>query len=517
MKHSPIKLHEALLLWAEKKPAADFIHTAGNSPAEEHHFTFAETRTITENLAGFFIAHRVAANSTICLLLPRTPELIFTFLAASMTGSIPAPVNYLENDDTVLTMISSLAPAAIVVDTSVISSGILDFISQYNGLIIAINTSADQHSFCNWQSCISHARSALPAEPSNPEELAYLNFTTGTSGFPKGALCSHANIYWNTRSATETFQLTPEDVHLCMFASFSHPHELFSRALYSGASLVLLTRISPRAIVNTINRFKVSCMMGLAVMYKMMAEHCAAIPLPSLRIAESGGMFTNPEIHAAFLAAFKLPILSVWGSTETTGVAMANRPDDFKTNGSMGKPCPWYAVKLVDDAGQEVAAGEIGELLFSGPANVSGYDRNRPLPGQDSWYASGDLATQDSSGFYYFIERKSGMIKVAGLKVYPLQLEIVLQKHPAVREVAVIGVRDKRRGCIPRAFIASEDGSPLDWDELTDFCKKYLAPYMVPKQFTLMSELPKIGSGKINKKALYPKTDPLNPDPDRKK
>jgi long-chain acyl-CoA synthetase len=364
-----------------------------------------------------------------------------------------------------------------------------------------------ESSFTEWQHCVSQALAApLPAPTADPDTLAYLNFTTGTSGFPKGALCSHANIYWNSRAAIDTFQLTAEDVHLCMFASFAHPHELFSRALYSGGSLVLLTRISPKVIVSTINRYRVTCMMGLAVMYKMMAEHCPATALPDLRIAESGGMFTSPEIHTAFLSAFKLPILSVWGSTETTGIALANRPDDYKTNGSMGRPCPGYEVKLIDEAGNEVAAGEVGELLFSSPANVSGYADNIPLPGIDSWYASGDLAKKDQDGFYYFIERKTGMIKVAGLKVYPLQVELVLQQHPAIKEAAVIGVREKRRGYVPGAFVVSEDGSQLDWDEVTRFCKKRLAPYMIPKQFILMDELPKIGSGKINKKAL-PCTD----------
>ncbi|MCI5147398.1 MAG: hypothetical protein D3923_18175, partial [Candidatus Electrothrix sp. AR3] len=150
---------------------------------------------------------------------------------------------------------------------------------------------------------------------------------------------------------------------------------------------------------------------------------------------------------------------------------------------------------------REVQPGEIGELLFSGPAVVPGYEHHA-LPDHDGWYCSGDLARQDEDGFYHFIERKSGMIKVAGLKVYPLQVEQVLQQHPSIQEAAIIGIKEKRRGCVPLAFVVLEEGYPFTQDDLTQFCTQRLAPYMIPKQFCQLDSLPKIGSGKTNKKAL---------------
>jgi len=296
--------------------------------------------------------------------------------------------------------------------------------------------------------------------------------------------------------------MTADDIHLCMFASFSHPHELFCRPLYTGASLVLLAEISPKAITRTIIRHRVTCMMGLAVMYKMMAHHCGERDFPHLRIAESGGMFTDQEIHRSFFAAFGLPVLSVWGSTETTGIALANSPEQYRTDGSMGQPCPYYQVRLLDDRGQEVGPGEIGELVFSGPAVTSGYHNTPDVQDKDGWYYSGDLAKKDDQGFFYFIERKSGMIKVAGLKVYPLQVELIMLQHPAVKEVAVIGITEKRRGYVPKAFVVPEEEVPLDIKELENYCRQHLAPYMVPRVFQLLTSLPKIGSGKINKKEL---------------
>lgn len=493
----PQTLNDALIYWATKNPGKIFIQT------NKDNYSFRETKTIAESLSGFLTNNGISAGAIICLLLPRTPELIFSFLAASLANFIPAPVNYLENTNTIKEIISSLNPAVIIVDETVINDEIKNIISVNNALVISTNHQSKFDTALHWDHCINQVTFHKKNHKiTRPNDIAYFNYTTGSSGFPKGALCTHANLFWNTRSAIDTFQLTEHDVHLCMFASFAHPHELFCRALFTGASLVLLTEISPKSIVNAINKYQVTCMMGLAVMYKMMAEHCGKASLSSLRIAESGGMFTNPETHISFLSSFHLPILSVWGSTETSGIALANSPESYRLDGSMGKACPHYQVKLVDKNGEEVPTGDIGELIFSSPAVVSGYHNNVSFPSEESWYFTGDLAIKDKDDFYHFVERKSGMIKVAGLKVYPLQVELILQKYPYIKEVAVVGVQEKRRGYVPKAYIVTENSKPVTVADLRVFCKNKLAPYMIPKHIQQVTELPKIGSGKINKKAL---------------
>ena len=486
----------ALSCQAAARPEKIFIHSAHGS------FSFAASRSIALRMAGFLAENGVQAGARICLLLPRRPELVLSFFAANFARCLPVPVNYLDSPESVKSMLALLAPAVIVVDESVISSRVQDFLKECGAVVISVGGRTEEHySFLRWNDCLQH--SPLPELPEiRTEETAYLNFTSGSSGQPKGAVCTHANIYWNTRSAIEVFNLTEADIHLCMFAAFAHPHELFSRALYTGGSLVLLPEISPKAIVRAVRQYHVTCIMGLAVMYKMLAEHCADIALPSLRIAESGGMFTPPALQEDFLAAFQVPLLPVWGSTETTGIALANAPACRRADGAMGKPCPYYQVKLVDEQGCEVRQGEIGELLIAGPAAVSEYWGGIPFPAQEGWYCSGDLAWQDSDGFYHFVERKSGMIKVAGLKVYPLQIEHVLLRYPGIQEAAVIGMEEKRHGSVPQAFVVPQAGAQLAADELTQFCRQHLASYMVPRRFILLDALPKTGGGKINKKAL---------------
>jgi long-chain acyl-CoA synthetase len=485
----------ALSHWAAARPEKMFIHSAHGS------FSFAESNSIALRLAGFLSANGVQAGARICLLLPRRPELAFSFFAANFARCLPVPVNYLETPESVKSTLALLAPAVIIVDESVVSKDILNFLKKCGALVVSAGGGTEEpHSFVRWNDCLQHnPLSELPEI--SPEDAAYLNFTSGSSGQPKGAVCTHANIYWNTSSAIEVFDLREEDVHLCMFAAFAHPHELFSRALYTGGSLVLLPEISPKAIVRAVKQYHVTCMMGLAVMHKMLAEHCADT-LPTLRIAESGGMFTPSALQENFFAAFHVPLLPVWGSTETTGIALANAPACRRTDGAMGKPCPHYQVKLADEQGCEVRQGEIGELLISGPAVVSAYWENMPFPGQNGWYCSGDLAWQDSDGFYHFVERKNGMIKVAGLKVYPLQIEQALLRHPGISEAAVVGMKERRHGSVPQAFVVPQAGAQLETDELIQFCRQHLASYMVPRQFIFLAALPKTGGGKINKKAL---------------
>jgi len=287
-----------------------------------------------------------------------------------------------------------------------------------------------------------------------------------------------------------------------MFASFAHPHELFARALYTGGAIVLLEEINPRTIARTIKQRAVTCMMGLAPMYDMLISHCPDADFGALRIAESGGMYTRPDIIANFRRQFGIPVLPVWGSTETTGIALANTPAEYRTDGSAGKACPHYDVRVLDEEGRQGNDGEVGELVFSGPAVGAGYREEVPFTAVDGWYHSGDLAYRDAEGYHYFVERKTGLLKVAGMKVYPLQIEQVLQTHPGVKEAAVIGIPDRLRGVVPKAFVVAKEGCGIEAVELRRFCRGRMAELMIPREVQVVGDLPRIGSGKVDKKSL---------------
>jgi scyllo-inosose 3-dehydrogenase len=337
--------------------------------------------------------------------------------------------------------------------------------------------------------------------------VVYLNYTSGITGKPKGALTTHTHIYWNTRASVETLGLTREDIHLCLFAPFAHPHELFARPLYLGGAMVLVDSIHPRVIAKSIMDHRITCFMGLVPFFIMLMDKARSriFDLSSLRIPESGGMHTRVELIREFEQTMGVPILPVWGSTETTGIAIATSPGGKRAYGSVGQPCRHYEVKIVGEDGQELPPQEVGELVFRGPGVVSGYlepDANTQKTFRDGWYHSSDLARRDANGNFYFVERKSGMLKVAGHRVFPLEIELTLLKHPAVKEAAVIGIKDATRGEVPKAFIVLEESEVTDKKDLLQFCQANLAHYKVPKIIEYRDALPKIGSGKINRKAL---------------
>jgi acyl-coenzyme A synthetase/AMP-(fatty) acid ligase len=488
-----LTLNGALERNRAERPAKPFIL------AHETALTYADVSRLVAGFAGFLRSSGVGPGDRVAMVLPRVPELIICFLGAVRIGAVPVPVNYTVSAEDVRRFVAATSPAVTVVHEKLLRQHRLDPWGQRSTATVVVGKEIE--------GCIPW-RLACAASDGDPRgesafgEVAYLNYTTGSTGMPKGALATHANIASNTRSAVEVFGFTSDDVHLCMFASFAHPHELFARALFLGGTIVLLEEINPKIMARTIRDRGVTAMMGLAPMYDMLISHCADADLGRLRIAESGGMYTRPDIIENFRRHFGIPVLSVWGSTETTGIALANTPAEYRADGSAGKACPHYGVRVVDEAGRDVGDDEVGELVFSGPGVVAGYVEDLPFPRIDGWYRSGDLARRDAAGYHYFVERKTGLLKVAGMKVYPLQIEQVLQSHPSVKEAAVIGVTDRLRGAVPKAFLVAREGRRIDTDALLRFCRGRLPHYMVPREVQVVEDMPRIGSGKVDKRAL---------------
>jgi acyl-coenzyme A synthetase/AMP-(fatty) acid ligase len=220
-------------------------------------------------------------------------------------------------------------------------------------------------------------------------------------------------------------------------------------------------------------------------------------------------MFTRLDLIERFKQKLGVPIIPVWGSTETTGIALANHPGRDVVPCSAGQPCPSYEVKIVDEDGEELPPDTVGEMIFKGPAVVQQYyedDESTTALFHLGWYFSGDLGRKDEQGNFYFVERKGGMMKVAGLKVFPLEIEQVLLDHPEIKEAAVIAAKDRLRGEVPKAIIVPKNGARLTEKEVLLFCRERLAHFKMPRIVEIRESLPKIGSGKINKKALQMET-----------
>ena len=457
-------------------------------------------------LANFLIAMGVKKGDRVGIALMKTPEVIISFLGIASAGGIVFPIDYNQTIESTKIILNQTKPTAVIADERFqdIFTHFQDYCSDEKTIVIGSRTTDRRHS---WDEVCAQNSPHSPCVEIQDSDIVYLNFTSGSTGRPKGAITTHSNIYWNTLSAVENLGLTKDDNHLCMFPVFSHPHELFARPLFLGGTIVLIDSIYPKSIATVISEHRVTCMMAVASIYDTLARlsESFSFDLSSLRIPESGGMHTNPTLAQKFKERFKVPIIPVWGSTETSGIALVTPVDGEYRPGSMGKPSRYYQVKVVGNNGNELPADEIGEMAIKGPGVCSGYYNQREeteIYMQDGWFLTGDMVRVDREGYYYFASRKNGMMKVAGLKVFPTEIEDLLIEHPKIKAVAVVKAQDPSHGEVPKAVIVVKDGMEVSKGEIRRYCEEKMSKYKVPRIIEFRSELPKTPGGKILYRAL---------------
>lgn len=426
------------------------------------------------------------------ILAPTSTACAVAVFAAWYAGRVPVPLNFL------------LPPgelAKIVRDAGI-------------DLVCCIDRFAPAVQAVGLRPLLLDAAALVPAPASAPpaadRDLAVILYTSGTSGDPKGVCLSFGNLLSNARAAIEHARMTPEQAFLSILPQF-HSFGLNTSTvlpLVLGATVHFLPRFSPVQIVATLTEKRISIFCAVASMFGALAQLKSASPqaVQSLRLAISGGEPLPPTVAQAFESRFGLRLMEGYGLTETSPVVSVNTPWAWRA-GSVGKALPGISVRAVDPAGRDVPAGQDGELLIAGHCVMQGY-YNRPAETaaavRDGWFHTGDIGRIDSDGFIFITGRAKDMMIIGGENVYPREIESVLETHPAVAEVAVVGVRDAVRGELPAAFVILKDGAAATEQELRDFCRERLAAFKIPRQFQFATDLPRSPTGKILKRALRP-------------
>jgi long-chain acyl-CoA synthetase len=349
------------------------------------------------------------------------------------------------------------------------------------------------------------------------DDTAVILYTSGTTGTPKGAELTHANMRRNASvTATTLLGLGPDDVVmgcLPLFHSFGQTCGL-NAAVLSGACLTLIPRFSAAAAIHVIERDRVTVFQGVPTMYVgMLGEGPGDADTSSLRVCVSGGAALPVEVLHGFEKAFGTVILEGYGLSETSPVATFNRYDNRKP-GSIGLPIEGVQLKLVsvDDSGEDapsgegpVGEGEVGEIAIRGHNVMKGYWQRPEATAaaiRGGWFHTGDLARIDADGFYYIVDRKKDMIIRGGYNVYPREIEEVLYEHPAVLECAVIGVPHGSLGEEVGAAVTLRPGEAATPDELRQYVKERVAAYKYPRHVWLTDGLPKGPTGKLLKREI---------------
>jgi long-chain acyl-CoA synthetase len=335
-------------------------------------------------------------------------------------------------------------------------------------------------------------------------------YTSGTTGQPKGAELTHAGLNSNARTTQETLlEGTPDDVImgcLPLFHVFGLTCSLNAGVL-SGALLTLIPRFDGGKALHVIERDGVTVFQGVPTMFSAMLHQPDADShdVSSLRLCVSGGSAMPVEVMRSFEEKFGCIILEGYGLSETSPVASFNHPHAERKPGSIGTPIRGVEMRLVDDDGTDVAAGEVGEIAIRGENVMKGYwqraeETAKAIP--DGWFRTGDLARQDEDGYYFIVDRKKEMIIRGGYNVYPREIEEALYEHPAVAEVACIGIKHPDLGEEVAAAVALKPGATAQVDELREFAKARVAAYKYPRHVWLVDSLPKGPTGKILRRSV---------------
>ena len=362
------------------------------------------------------------------------------------------------------------------------------------------------------------AQVAFAAEPRHEvaevadDDPAVLLYTSGTTGQPKGAELTHANLIANVETCVQTLIVVNDDDvvlgALPLFHSFGQTCAM-NVATAAGATLTLIPRFDPLKALQMIERDRVTVFEGVPTMYNAMLavpeEARAGLDLSSLRLCVSGGSALPGEVLREFEATFDCQILEGYGLSETSPVASFNHPQRARKVGSIGTPIRGVEMKVVGEDGADLPAGEVGEIVIRGHNVMKGYwGKPEATAGvmRDGWFHSGDLAKVDEDGYFFIVDRKKDMIIRGGYNVYPREVEEVLYEHPAVAEAAVVAVPDREWGEEVGACVALKPGERIDPDQLRAYVKERVAAYKYPRHVWLVNELPKGPTGKILKREI---------------
>ncbi len=365
----------------------------------------------------------------------------------------------------------------------------------------------DFNKLCNSKKSPEH----VEIDPS--EDIAVFQYTGGTTGLAKAAMLTHKNLVCNTIQVVKwAYKLEPgREVVLCVLPFF-HVYGMtvgMNVGIYLASQLVLEPRFEIERVVKLVEKYKVTLLPGVPTIYVAINRYASEhkVDLSSVKFCLSGGAPLPVEVAEEFEKLTGGILREGYGLSESSPVTHANPVYGKPKKGSIGLPLPDTLAKVVDvNTGKEVPVGETGELCVKGPQVMKGYwnrpDETKIALDEEGWLHTGDIAKMDEEGFFYIVDRKKDMIISGGYNIYPRDVEEVLYQHPKISEAAVIGVPDKYKGEVVKAFVVLKPGCEATVEEIIEFCKKNLASYKVPKIVEFVEELPKSAIGKVLRRVL---------------
>jgi acyl-CoA synthetase (AMP-forming)/AMP-acid ligase II len=478
----------------------------------ERSLTYTDLDERSSRLARALLAAGVSAGDRVCLLDRTAPEIVELLFASAKIGAVAVPLNWrLAQPELARIVEDARAPLLIAGAAYEEASRALAHATTSRPSVVVVDDRAD-----GYEAWLAAHEPRDPGGRGYSPDVVVQMYTSGTTGAPKGVLTTHRNL----AAAAETsplWQFDADSVSLTPLPMFHIGGIGWAfLGLWNGATTVLVREFVAEAVLDLLERSRVTNAVFVPTMLHRMTEVPGAADreFGSLRsIAYGASPITTPVLKAA-LRTFRCSLFGIYGLTESTGGVVQLDPSDHDPGGprehllrSAGKPLPWVELRVADPlTGAERAAGEIGEVWLRAPNVTPGYFE-RPVETaaaltEDGWLRTGDGGYVDEDGYLFLTDRVKDMIVSGGENVYPAEVEEALAHHPAVAEVAVIGVPDDRWGETVRALVVNRPGATIGADELIAFARTRLAGYKLPRSVEFVTELPRTPTGKVLKREL---------------
>jgi len=469
---------------------------------ETRTYTYRELDETTNRLANGLRALGIRRGDRVSLFLPNIPAFALAYLATLRIGAVAVSINSLFKTDEVRYIVNDSDSVALFTTADLYPQ--LDRAGM-PGLKQVIIAEGQVGGEIQLDDLVAKGASTFQAEDMDREENAALLYTSGTTGNPKGVILTHGNIISNIYATNHHAGMRPDD-RLMLFLPLFHcfgQNFIMNAAFNVGATLLLHRRFDMERTVDSIQRDGATMFFAVPTIYIYLLGN-PNYDLSSIRYWFSAAAAMPHEIALQWLDRTGKPINEGYGLTECSPFAAYNHDFRYKP-ATVGTPIENVEMKIFNEDDQEVPVGEMGEIVIRGPNVMKGYfgkEKDSAAALRSGWLHSGDIGYQDDEGYFHIADRVKDMINAAGFKVYPVEVENVLYKHPAIQEAAVYGVPDPVKGEAVEAAIVLRAGAQATPEEIIEFCRSRIAVFKAPRAVHLVPQLPKSATGKILKRIL---------------
>lgn len=457
---------------------------------EGRRITYAQLKQCIKEYRNRLYALGIRQGDRVGIFSRNSTEFIYSYFAAASLGAINVPINF---------QLSLPETAYILKNAGV------EHLLTYEPLKFEENFSITQHDIATFAEEISPEAPALPDDFADNNPCAII-YTSGTTGNPKGAVLSHKNLVHNAWQCS-VFKCRRDCKVLCvlpMYHCFGWTCTVLN-TFYRGAELHVMRVFKPKDMVDMVRDQEITDVIIVPSIFKLVTALAKPEDFKSVRFAMSGGTTLPDKIVNEFTKKFGMPVAEGYGLSEASPCVFLTTHGEER-QGSCGKQLDGEEIRIVDENGNDVPQGEVGEVLVRGGQVMLGYWKNPQATAEtidaDGWLHTGDVGKVDADGYYYIVNRIKEMIISMGENIYPREVEEVVYKFNGIKDAAVIGVDDKLRGQVGACFYEVQEGATVDVRELKKFLQKNLALYKVPREFHRLNEIPRTSTGKISKRKI---------------